>query len=134
MNKFIKLSILCGMVVCFLTGCADVVESSMTDNTTQENLISIDDVRIEDVAVMEEDYYVVEGILREIGKEDLLLETPQGQSMYFKLAPETIIYAGEGSDAIAEGENIKVVFDGELNGTEMKKVFVIAVTVLEEDF
>ncbi len=133
MKKLMKLFILCAIAVCFFVGCADVVESPMDDSRLGEELISVDGVMIEDAANMEEDYYVVEGVLREMRKKGLLLETPQGESMYFELAPETIIYAGEGSDTISEGETIKVVFDGELNGTEMKKVFVIAVTVLEED-
>lgn len=134
MKKLIKLFILCGITICFFTGCADVAENSMEDNSLRESSIPADEVRVEDAGTMEEGYYVIEGILREIGKEDLILETAQGQNIYFRLAPETVIYAGKGSDAIPEGDNVKVVFDGERNGTkEMKEVFVIAVTVLEEE-
>jgi hypothetical protein len=48
------------------------------------------------------------------------------------MAPETIICVG-GSNEIAEGQAVKVVFDGNVNGTEIEKVSVIAVTVSEEE-
>ncbi len=132
MKRLIKLSILCSLSVCFFIGCADIAENGM-DSEAKEKFVSVDELQREEaVAVTEEGYYVVEGILCEMGKEGILLETEQGQSMYFKLAPETIIYAGGGNSIISEGENIKVVFDGELNEAIMKDISVIAVTVSED--
>ncbi len=113
-----KLIMLSAMVVIFAglaVGCADVAQSWSEAEIGKEA----------------EGFSMVEGKLNEIGKSKLLMETGDGQSLYFKLAPETIIYAGENKE-ISAGQNIKVVFDGELTGEEIEKVSVIAVTLLEE--
>ena len=62
----------------------------------------------------------------------IALEMEDGQLWHFEMAPETIIYAGESKELVA-GQAIKVVFDGNLNGTEVENISVIAVTVLEEE-
>ena len=76
-------------------------------------------------------YYVIEGTLDEISKNELILQVEDGQAIYFKLAPETIIYAGENKE-LSVGQNIKVVFDGKQSGEEIADISVIAVTLLEE--
>lgn len=131
MKKFIVLLALCSLLMGFATGCADVAESWSETKVGKETASDYNAQVAETAAPMEEGYYMVEGKLIEISKSELLLETEDGQTLYFKLAPETIIYAGENKE-ISEGQNIKVVFDGELAGNEMEKVSVIAVTLLEE--
>lgn len=133
MKKLINVFILWGIILCFFTGCAAIVENPGEGSGAYESSIPVDEIQVEDASVMEEGYYAVEGTLREIGKEALILETAQGQCIHFKLAPETIVYPGEDSDGIPEGESVKVVFDGKLNGTKMEEVFVIAVTVPEKE-
>lgn len=131
MKKFIMLLALFGILAGFATGCADVAESWSENGISNEEENLYGAQVAETAAPMEEGYYIVEGKLNEIGKSKLLMETGDGQSLYFKLAPETIIYAGENKE-ISAGQNIKVVFDGELTGEEIEKVSVIAVTLLEE--
>ena len=103
MKKFITVILFCAMSLCLTTGCAGTST--------------------------EDDYCMVEGSLLEIGKGELIMEVEDGQQLYFKLAPETIIYAGEDKE-ISAGQNIKVVFYGKLD--EAENVSVIAVAVLEE--
>lgn len=130
MKKIIMLLVLC-IWAGIVTGCADVAESWSETNVSKEAESYYSVQVAETAASMEEGYYMVEGKLSEISRDELLLEIEDGQNLYFKLAPETIIYAGENKE-ISAGQNIKVVFDGELTGKEMEKVSVIAVTLLEE--
>lgn len=131
MKKFIVLSALCILLTGFATGCADVADSWSQTVVNKED-VSDDSAQVDQmIAPIEEGYYMVEGKLSEMSKSDLLLETEDGQTLYFKLAPETITYAGENKE-ISEGQNIKVVFDGEQKENEMEKVTVIAVILLEE--
>ncbi|MDD6492008.1 MAG: hypothetical protein PUG54_07280 [Firmicutes bacterium] len=132
MKKFIAFILLCGMSLCLITGCASVAESGQIVEISDEDKSAYGAQVAETAAPTEEGYYVVEGSLLEISKDELLLETKDGQQLYFKLAPETIIYAGENKE-ISIGQNIKVVFDGNLTETEMEDVSVIAVALMEED-
>ncbi len=131
MKKFFMLLALFGLLTGLITGCADVAEGWSETEVSKEAESLYSTQAAETAAFMEEGYYMVEGKLSEISKSKLLLETEDGQSLYFKLAPETIIYAGENKE-ISAGQNIKVVFDGELTGEELEHVSVIAVTLLEE--
>lgn len=128
MKKITKLFLICGLLVCFAAGCADVAENSSGKEMISECSAQV----LETVAVTEEGYYILEGNLHEIGKHAIALEMEDGQLWYFEMAPETIIYAGESKELVA-GQAIKVVFDGSLNGTEVENISVIAVTVLEEE-
>lgn len=130
MKKLVVIVTFCGLLAYFATGCADMAENRRESGADKE--IAVDSIQAAGmVNLMEEGYYMVEGSLCEIGKNELFLETEDGQILYFKLAPETIIYAGENKE-ISEGQTVKVVFDGNLNGSELEKVSVIAVTVQEE--
>lgn len=131
MKKFIMLLAVFGIFAGFATGCADVAPSWSEAEIGKETEGFYSAQVAETAAPMEEGFYMVEGKLNEIGKSKLLMETGDGQSLYFKLAPETIIYAGENKE-ISVGQNIRVVFDGELTGEEIENVSVIAVTLLEE--
>lgn len=131
MKKFIVLSALCILLTGFVTGCADVADSWPKTEVSRETMADYSAQVAQTAAPIEEGYYMVEGKLSEMNKSELLLETEDGQSLYFELAPETIIYAGENKE-ISAGQNIKVVFDGEVRENEMEKVTVIAVILLEE--
>lgn len=128
MKKYTKLFLICGLLVCFAAGCADVAENGSGKEMISECSTQV----LEAVAATEEGYYILEGNLHEIGKHAIALEMEDGQLWYFEMAPETIIYAGESKELVA-GQAIKVVFDGNLNGTEVENISVIAVTVLEEE-
>lgn len=131
MKKIVMLIIACGLFAVFAAGCADVAEGP-TESMENENIVLSYSAQAAETAVpIEEGYYVVEGILSEINKKGFFLETENGQNLYFKLAPETIIYAGKNKEILA-GQNIKVVFDNEQTKSGMEKVDVIAVTLLEK--
>ena len=132
MKKCIVLLFICGLLTIFVTGCADVAESWSEAEIDREVGFPSSEQITETAAPMEEGYYVVEGRLSDMGKSELLLETKDGQTMCFKLSPETIIYAGENKE-IAIGQNIKVVFDVNLSGEEVENISVIAVTLLEQE-
>ena len=131
MKKSVVILVLCSFLLCCITGCADVAESWSEMEVNRE----VEALAGEQVAVtatpIEEGYYVVEGILSEINKSELLLEIEDGQIMHFKLAPETIVYAGENKE-LSAGQNIKVVFDGEVSEEEIMHISVSAVTLVEE--
>lgn len=131
MKKFMMLIMVCGLAAVFVTGCADVAEGRTESGDNGEAVLSYSAQVAETAAPIEEGYYVVEGTLGEINKDGFLLEMEDGQTLYFKLAPETIIYAGKNKE-ISAGQNIKVVFDGEQTKNGMEKISVIAVTLLEE--
>ena len=131
MKKYLVLFALCSFLLCCATGCADVAESwAETEINKETEILSNEHAAVVAVPI-DEGYYVLEGILGEINKSELALETEEGKTIYFKLAPETIIYAGENKE-LSAGQNIKVVFDGELSEEEITNVSVIAVTLLEE--
>lgn len=127
MKRFVVLFALCSFLSGCITGCADVAE---TDISREVEGFSNEYVAATATPV-EEGYYVVEGVLNEINKNELFLETEDGNIIYFRLAPETIIYAGKNKELFA-GQNIKVVFDGELSEEEIENVSVIAVTLSDE--
>lgn len=131
MKRFIMLVVMCGLLAGFGTGCADVAQNWPEIEESREAVSFYSAQVAETVAPLEEGYYMVEGRLNEIDKTGFVLETEEEQVLYFKLAPETIIYAGENKE-ISVGQNIKVVFAGEMMEEGMEKVSVIAVTLLEE--
>ena len=131
MKRCIMLLVLCSFLLCCMAGCADVAESWAETEISREMEVFPNDQMAVTATPIEEGYYVVEGILGEMSKGELILETGDGKTMYFKLAPETIVYAGENKE-ISAGQNIKVVFAGELLEEEITNVSVIAVTLLEE--
>lgn len=130
MKKYIMLLALCSFLISCTMGCADVAESWSEVDISKEGDVSYGKQMAVVAVPVEEGYYVMEGVLGEISKHELTLETKDGQAMYFKLAPETIIYAGENKE-LSVGQNIKVVFDGRLSGEEIVDISVIAVTLLE---
>lgn len=128
MKKNKKLLFVCSLLACFMIGCADVAEYG----SGKEAGVECSAQALEKATVTEEGYYVLEGSLNEIGRHEIVLETEGGELLAFQIAPETIICAG-GYNEIMAGQTVKVVFDGNMNGTELQKVSVIAVTLLEEE-
>lgn len=128
MKKNKKLLFVCSLLACFMIGCADVAEYG----SGKEAGVECSAQALEKATVTEEGYYVLEGSLNEIGRHEIVLETEGGELLAFQIAPETIICAG-GYNEITAGQTVKVVFDGNMNGTELQKVSVIAVTLLEEE-
>ncbi len=131
MKKYIVLFALCSFLLSCITGCADVAESWSEIESGKEKESSFKEQMAVTATPLEEGYYVIEGTLDEISKNELILQAEDGQAIYFKLAPETIIYAGENKE-LSEGQNIKVVFDGKQSGEEIADISVIAGTFLEE--
>lgn len=131
MKKYIVSLFLCCFLLSCITGCADVAESWSRIETDQEIDSSFEEQMAVIATPLDEGYYVVEGVLDGMSKHELTLEVENGQAMHFKLAPETIVYAGENKE-LSVGQNIKVVFDGKQAGEEIVDISVIAVTLLEE--
>ncbi|MDE7333398.1 MAG: hypothetical protein K2O16_14465 [Lachnospiraceae bacterium] len=131
MKKFMYLFLLCSLLICFTAGCADVAEGLVLSGESGESAPTESAHVMETAAPVEEGYYMVEGSLCEMGKNSIVLKTEDGQELSFKLAPETIIYAG-GDKELSEGETIRVVFDGTMKDSEFEDISVIAVTVIEE--
>lgn len=131
MKKIMYLFLLCCLLVCFTAGCADVADGQ-TFAGEKEGSVPVESARVmETAAPVEEGYYMVEGSLCEMGKSSLVLKTEDGQELGFRLAPETIVYAGSDKE-LSEGEIIRVVFDGTKTDSEWEDITVIAVTVIEE--
>lgn len=128
MKKITKLLLICGLLLCFTAGCADVAEYGAGKEASGECSAQA----LEGAVLTEEGYYVLEGRLHEIDKRAIVLETEGGELLAFQMAPETIMCAG-GNNEIAAGQIVKVVFDGNLDGVEVGKISVIAVTVTEEE-
>ncbi|MBD5548783.1 MAG: hypothetical protein HDQ97_15600 [Lachnospiraceae bacterium] len=128
MKKIMKLFLICGLFVCFAAGCADVAE----DSSSKEKISVCSAQMLETLDVTEEGYYIMEGNLYEIGKHTIALEMEDGQLWYFQMAPETIVYAGENRE-LGAGQAIKIVFEGNLNGTGLENISVIAVMASEEE-
>lgn len=133
MKKFIALLVSCGLFVILSAGCAD--RMAYRDGELVNGSFNSDDVAcmMEVTAPIEEGYYMVEGVLKEMGKDELWMEAKGGQTLYFKLSPETIVYAGE-EKKIKEGQAVKVVFDAGTQEKQIKDLSVIAVSILEENF
>ncbi len=133
MKKFMVLLVSCGLYVILAAGCADVM--AYRDGQLVNGSFNSDDVAcmMEVTAPLEEGYYMAEGILKEMGKDELWLEAEGGQVLYFKLSPETIVYAGA-EKKIKEGQAVRVVFDAGMEERHVKNMSVIAVSVLEENF
>lgn len=131
MKKYIILFAVCGILLCFTTGCAEVLESSLAVGSGTEEKTDFDIGEIQNSLYTEEGYFVAEGKLCDMEKSGFSVETEDGQRLGFKISPETIIYNRENTE-ISEGQAIKVVFDGEMMEEGMKNVTVIAITVLEE--
>ena len=132
MKKFISLVILFGLLASFATGCASVHENTREVIALEEENLNYSAQVAQTAAPLEEGYYVVEGSLCEISKKNLLMETQDGHQIYFDFAPETIVYSGE-NEELGVGENVRVLFNGELNGEKMEKVSVITVSPIEND-
>lgn len=69
MKRFVMLIIACGLFVVFATGCSDVAEGRMESMENGNTVLSYSVQAAETAALIEEGYYVVEGILSEINKE-----------------------------------------------------------------
>lgn len=130
MKKIMILLMMCGVLTGLVSGCADIAES-----WSEETIDGVEEAAgaqvAENAALIEEGYFVVQGKLIELTKSELLLETEDGQTLYFELAPETIVYTGENKELL-EGQNIQVVFDGDMAEEEIENISVIAVTIYEE--
>lgn len=98
MKKFILMPMLAVLAVFMLGGCSEPAE-----------------------------YNQVEGRLEELDTRLVSMQTADGQALCFQLAPETLVYKGEGKDLVP-GDEITVVFEGNLDGTDTKGVSVITVS------
>ena len=123
MKKWILLFLLCFFTACLVMGCADVAK----DN---RQTVEYDIAVAKTAAPTEEGYYIVEGTFCELEKGNLLLETPDGTALNFKLSPETVIYKGAG-EIIEPGQSIRIVFDGNVSGDTMTEVSVIMVSCVD---
>ncbi len=131
MKKIMYLFLLCILLTCFTSGCADVAEGLAIARENGKTVPEENAYVMETAAPVEEGYYMVEGSLCEMGKRSIVLKTEDGQELSFMLAPETIIYAGSDKELL-EGETIRVVFDGIKTDSQWEDISVIAVTVIEE--
>ena len=131
MNKYIFLFIVCIALLCLTTGCAGVLENSLMISNEGEEKAGFRINEGEDLLYTEDGYYVAEGKLCEMGKNGFFVEIGNEQKISFKLSPETIVYTGDNAK-MAEGQAVKVVFDGEITGDNMENIKVIAITALEE--
>ena len=132
MKKFIYAVVLLGLFASLAIGCASVCEKTKEVIVLDEESLNYGAQVAQTAAPLEEGYYVVEGSLREISKNNLVMETNDGHQLYFDFTPETMVYSGENAE-IGVGENVRVLFNGELNGESMEKVSVITVSPIEKE-
>ncbi len=131
MKKSILLFLVCSLFACIASGCADVAVSAAGDDAVSGMESDLGAQVVKTASPMEEGYYMVEGVLCEMDKSSVTLETDDEVMVRFELAPETVIYSGE-EDEIVNGQRIKVVFDGDMGENGMEKISVIAVTNVED--
>lgn len=74
-------------------------------------------------------YQEVAGNLEQLDTKTVCMQTVDGQALCFELAPESLVYQG---DALHPGDEIKVVYEGSLEGTDTKGLSVIAVSANEQ--
>lgn len=101
MKKFMLLSVLSVLAVFLLGGCSG-----------------------------QEDYQEVAGNLEKLDTDTVSMQTADGQALCFELAPETLVYHSEGKELIP-GDEITVVYDGDLSGEDTKGISVITVSAVE---
>lgn len=126
MKKWILMPGLCMLTACFLAGCVD--RADMQGMNVQEiKEMMIDEQVVETVVSPIEGYQLVAGNLEELDTRYVSMQTADGHALSFKLAPETLVYKGQG-EKLLPGDEITVVFEGDLKGTDTKDVSVIAVS------
>ena len=129
MKKWILMLGLCIMTACFLTGCVDRAEmQGMNVQETKE--ITEGEQLVETAASPIEGYQLVAGNLEVLDTKSVSMQTADGHALSFRLAPETLVYTRQGEEMLP-GDEITVVFEGDLQGTDTKNVSVIAVSLSE---
>ncbi len=81
-------------------------------------------------------YAIVLGTLVEQDHHHVVIKTNDNYDLDFKLAPETVVYPGEDAEKLVQGDEVAVVFEGELDGlnTEGVRVITISISAEEEDY
>lgn len=128
MKKFMMMALLF-FSVCFMTGCVDRADMQGLDTQTPEMLQEGNETQVvETVASPIEGFRLIAGNLEELDTKKISMQTADGHALSFKLAPETLVYKGDAQE-ITPGDEITVVFEGDLKGTDTGGVSVIAVSV-----
>lgn len=130
MKKFMMLLALVCLTACFMTGCVDRADMQGLDTQTLDAAQEEETQLVETVASPIEGYRLIAGNLEELDTKTVSMKTADGYALCFKLAPETLVYKGNRSD-ITPGDEITVVFEGSLKGTDTEGVSVIAVSVAQ---
>lgn len=127
MKKWILMLGLCMLAVCFMTGCVD--RADMQGMNVQDREEGTEDEQVVETAASPiEGYQLVAGNLEVLDTKSVSMQTADGHALHFKLAPETLIYKGQGEELLP-GDAITVVFEGNLKGTDTENVSVIAVSL-----
>lgn len=125
--KKLKLMLgLCILTACFLTGCVDRADMQGI-NVQDTKELTEDEQVVKTTASPIEGYRLVAGNLEELDTRYVSMQTADGHALSFKLAPETLVYKARGKEFIP-GDEITVVFEGNLKGTDTENVSVIAVS------
>ena len=127
MKKFILLAAVSSLLMITLTGCVDMADMQGMDIKTIEAMQEADGEAVPVAASTIEGYCLVAGSLEELDSEKFSMETADGHALSFRLMPETLLFKGEGK-RLTPGDEITVVFEGDLAGTNTDGVSVIAVS------
>lgn len=131
MKKFMMMLALVCLPACFMTGCVDRADMQGLDTQTLDAMQEEEETQlVETVASPIEGYRLIAGNLEELDTKTVSMKTADGYALSFKLAPETLVYKGSRTD-ITPGDEITVVFEGSLRGTDTEGVSVIAVSVAQ---
>lgn len=128
MKKLMNWVIIMSLGAALLFGCGKEPEEVMQPVISEEESESI----VVDTEKSTEGYLLVLGILVEKDSGYVSIKTHDNYDLTFKLAPETVIYTGEAAELVP-GEEIAVVFDGELDGLDTGGVQVITVSIIEKE-
>lgn len=129
MKKFMMLSAFLAWTVFLITGCSRSADEKGLKVQTLE-VVQEEAAVVTAVSSTVEGYHQVEGSLEELDTKTVSMQTADGHALCFKLAPETLVYKGERKDLVP-GDEITVVFEGDLKGTDTKGVSVITVSAVQ---
>lgn len=130
-----KYLILILIAISFLFGCQsqkETVANIADEETVGKNTVSDVEAVAVETMLSTDGYKLVLGTLTDKQAGFVSIKTRSDEDLTFKLAPETVVYAGDAPELVV-GDEVAVVFEGELEGLSTDKVKVITVSIAAEE-
>ncbi len=133
MKKLVVMAVMLVLAMGLVSACAEEELEDVLAPASELIEESVEVVAVETL-ISTDGYAVVLGTLVEQDSHHIIMKTNDNHDLDFKLAPETVIYAGD-AEALMPGDEVAVVFEGELQGlsTDGVRVITISISAEEED-